>query len=126
MRHEILAIAAAALIASGAVSLAQTGHEGHGASAAPASGTMSEASQAYMDAMAKMDADMDAMEMTGEPGADFALMMIPHHQSAIDMAEAYLESEDQDPELIKLSEEIIEAQKREIAFLQEWLAKNGR
>lgn len=83
------------------------------------------ASTAYMDAMAKMDADMKAMKMTGKPGADFALMMIPHHQSAIDMAKAYLASGENDPELTKLSNEIVAAQEKEIAFLQAWLKKSG-
>ena len=101
---------------------AQTDHSGHGA--APA-GETSAASQAYMDAMAKMDADMKAMSMTGKAGADFALMMIPHHQSAIDMAKAYLESGEADPELTKLSNEIIAAQEKEIAFLKDWLKRNG-
>ena len=78
-----------------------------------------------MDAMAKMDADMKTMSMTGKAGADFALMMIPHHQSAIDMAKAYLESGEADPELTKLSNEIIAAQEKEIAFLKDWLKRNG-
>lgn len=89
-------------------------------------GEMSAASTAYMDAMTKMDTDMDAMAMTGKPGADFALMMIPHHQSAIDMAKAYLTSGENDPELTKLSNDIIVAQETEIAFLKEWLKKNGQ
>lgn len=88
-------------------------------------GEMSPASTAYMDAMTKMDADMEAMQMTGKPGADFALMMIPHHQSAIDMAKAYLESGENDPELTKLSQDIIAAQEKEIAFLKGWLEKNA-
>lgn len=87
---------------------------------------MSAASTAYMEAMDKMDADMDAMKMTGKPGADFAKMMIPHHQSAIDMAKAYLASDEKDPELTKLSEEIIAAQEKEIAFLKDWLARKGQ
>ncbi|TWG98048.1 hypothetical protein L598_000200001870 [Mesorhizobium sp. J18] len=86
----------------------------------------SDASQAYMDAMTRMDEEMRAMKMTGKPGADFAAMMIPHHQSAIDMAKAYLASGENDPELAKLAEEIIEAQESEIGFLKKWLSKNGR
>ena len=86
---------------------------------------MSAASTAYMDAMAKMDADMKAMAMTGKPGADFALMMIPHHQAAIDMAKAYLASGENDPELTKLSQEIVTAQETEISFMQAWLKKSG-
>ncbi|MDP3895512.1 MAG: DUF305 domain-containing protein [Mesorhizobium sp.] len=89
-------------------------------------GEMSAASTAYMDAMTKMDAEMDAMTMTGKPGADFALMMIPHHQSAIDMARAYLASGENDPELTRLSNDIIVAQETEIAFLKDWLKKNGQ
>lgn len=101
--------------------LAQSGHDAHGGHG-HASGS---ASDAYMEAMTKMNEDMDGMEMTGKAGVDFALMMIPHHQSAIDMAKAYLESDENDPELTKLSEEIIEAQEGEIAFLRDWLAKHG-
>jgi uncharacterized protein (DUF305 family) len=123
--RTIIAAALAVALTGGALAQGQGGHGahgGHGDHAAAAPGT---ASRAYMDAMAKMDEAMGAMEMTGETGADFALMMIPHHQSAIDMAEAYLASEGQDAELTKLSREIIEAQEREIAFLKDWLARNG-
>lgn len=41
-------------------------------------------------AMNKMMADMDAVPMTMDPDVDFAKMMIPHHQGAIDMADAIL------------------------------------
>jgi Ca2+-binding EF-hand superfamily protein len=84
---------------------------------------LSESAQAYMDAMQTMMDGMERMEMRGEPNADFALMMIPHHQSAIDMAEAYLEHGD-DPELTNLANEIIAAQQEEIDFLQNWLEEN--
>ena len=87
---------------------------------------MSAASQAYMDAMAAMDREMAAMPMTGQPGIDFAAMMIPHHQAAIDMAQAYLVSAENDPELTILSREIIAAQEREIAFLKAWLQARQR
>lgn len=90
-----------------------------------AHGQMGAASQGYMDAMTKMDMDMKAMIMSGKAGVDFARMMIPHHQSAIDMAKAYLASDEKDPELTKLSNDIIAAQESEIAFLKEWLARNG-
>ena len=119
---RLLKSAGAALAVLAVSATAAPGQSGHG-SHAPAA--MSEASQAYMAAMDAMDAAMAAMEMTGKPGADFALMMIPHHQSAIDMAKAYLESGEGDPELTKLSQEIIAAQESEIAFLKDWLARNG-
>jgi uncharacterized protein (DUF305 family) len=85
--------------------------------------TMSESGKAYMDAMQKMTEDMEAIAMTGDAGVDFAKMMIPHHQSAIDMAEAYLEHGD-DPELTALANEIVSAQRREIEFLERWLETN--
>jgi uncharacterized protein (DUF305 family) len=81
---------------------------------------LSESAQAYMDAMETMMEGMAGMDMRGEPNADFALMMIPHQQSALDMAVAYLEHGD-DPELTKLANEIIAAQQAEIEFLQNWL-----
>lgn len=119
----LVAVSACAFALGVGGAAAQMDHSGHGATPA---GEMSAASQAYMDAMAKMDADMKAMAMTGKPGVDFALMMIPHHQSAIDMAKAYLESGEADPELTKLSNEIIAAQEKEIAFLKDWLKRNGQ
>jgi uncharacterized protein (DUF305 family) len=60
--------------------------------------------------MAKMEEAMSQLKMTGKPGVDFAMMMIPHHQSAIDMAKAYLASGESDSELTKLSNDIIAAQ----------------
>lgn len=76
-----------------------------------------------MDAMKAMDDAMAGMQMTGTPGEDFALMMIPHHQSAVDMAKAYLASGEDDPELTRLSREIIASQEEEIAFLRAWLER---
>ncbi len=42
------------------------------------------------EAMVSMDDAMKAAPMTGDPDHDFAAMMIPHHQGAIDMARAEL------------------------------------
>lgn len=114
-----LAIIAIAAMLAAAPALAQD-HSGHAAH-----GAMSPTSQAYMDAMARMDSDMKGMAMTGKPGADFMLMMIPHHQAAIDMAKAYLASGENDPEVTKLSNDIIAAQEKEIAFMRDWLKRNG-
>ena len=51
------------------------------------------------------------------------MMMIPHHQGAIDMAKVELEHGD-DPQMRALAEKVIEAQTAEIAELKEWLEAN--
>lgn len=100
-------------------------HAGHGTEAGQAMAmSPGTPSAAYMDAMGRMDEAMTGMTMTGKPGVDFATMMIPHHQSAVDMAKAYLAGPEKDPVLVKLSEEIVASQEREIALLRDWLNKN--
>ena len=54
----------------------------------------SEANKGYMQGMMKMHESMSSMEMTGDPTRDFVLMMVPHHQSAIDMAQVLLKGSD--------------------------------
>jgi len=78
--------------------------------------------EAFNAAMERMMADMH-MAPTGDADRDFATMMIPHHQGAIDMARVELEYGD-DPALRALAAEIIEAQEKEIAVLKAWLEKN--
>src|SRR5256885_8909940 len=39
--------------------------------------------QEMIESMSKMDQDMAAAPMTGNPNHDFSAMMIPHHQGAI-------------------------------------------
>jgi uncharacterized protein (DUF305 family) len=76
---------------------------------------------------ASMKAMMNGMNVkpTGKPDSDFARMMIPHHQGAIDMAKVELQF-GTDPELRKLATDIVAAQEKEIAQMKAWLAKNGR
>lgn len=119
-KFSTAAVVAVASLAAMHPASAQSGHGmAHGTD-------MGAASSAYMEAMARMNEAMAAMKMSGEPGVDFALMMIPHHQSAIDMAKAYLASGESDPELAKLAADVIAAQESEIAFLRSWLQKKGK
>jgi uncharacterized protein (DUF305 family) len=67
----------------------------------------------------KMMEDMMAMKSTGNPDKDFAMMMIPHHQGAIDMAEVELKY-GKDPTLEKMAQKIIDAQKKEISAFKKW------
>ena len=53
---------------------------------------------------------------------NFAAQMIPHHQSAVDMAKVYSKY-GQEKELLQLSEDIVREQSLEITQLKNWLAK---
>jgi hypothetical protein len=66
-------------------------------------------------AMAKMMAGMD-VKPSGDIDHDFAAMMIPHHQGAIDMALAELRYGRNEP-LRRIAQEIIVEQQQEIAAM---------
>jgi Domain of unknown function (DUF305) len=68
-------------------------------------------------AMVAMDTAMSSASITGNPDIDFAIMMIPHHQGAVDMAKVELRS-GTDPRLRRLAQEIIVTQQSEIALIQ--------
>ena len=72
--------------------------------------------------MEKMDKDMMAAPMTGDPDRDFVAMMIPHHQGAVDMAKIQL-LHGKDPVLRRLAQEIITTQIEEIAVMRRRLAE---
>jgi len=74
--------------------------------------------------MAVMDDGMRQAPMTGDPDHDFAVMMIPHHQGAIDMAKAEL-LYGKDPVLRRLAQEIVVTQDSEITVMQMELQKQG-
>lgn len=98
---------------------AMTAHaEALKAVAAPATATP--AGDAFNTAMSKAMMDMHmAMDLpyTGNADRDFARMMIPHHQGAIDMAQLEM-AYGKDPRLRRLAEEIIVTQQQEIAVMQ--------
>ncbi len=77
--------------------------------------------QEMIESMSKMDQDMAAAPMTGDPNHDFSAMMIPHHQGAIDMAKTFL-LHGQDPALRRLAQEIIVTQQQEIQVMRLRLA----
>jgi len=93
-------------------------HAGHNM-AKPASTGQSASNAAYEQANAKMHKDM-AVPLTGDADRDFLAGMIPHHQGAVDMAEVVLKY-GKDPKVKKLAQDIIVAQKQEIAMMQAWL-----
>ncbi len=76
---------------------------------------------AMMDAaMATMDRAMMAPP-SGDPDRDFAATMVPHHQGAIDMAEAELRF-GHDERLRRLAQAIIVEQRQEIVVMRDALA----
>ncbi|HEV8081230.1 MAG TPA: DUF305 domain-containing protein [Chitinophagaceae bacterium] len=75
-----------------------------------------------MDIMNKTMEKMKGMKMTGDEDKDFVMMMIPHHQSAVDMAENEI-SHGKHVEMKKFAQNVIDGQSKEIKEFNEWLKK---
>lgn len=124
--RTLIAISSAAaigLFVAGGV-MAQTENSGHDMGTMDMGGMempSTPAAQGYMTAMMTMMQAMHDAKSTGDADIDFVTGMIPHHQAAIDMAKVQLEY-GKDPEIRKLSEDIIAAQTKEIAQMEAWLA----
>lgn len=136
MRTTSALILAAALSAGGGLTLAQEATtdgamegaenmEGMGSSGMMDMSEMAtgEPLKALMEPMDTMMRSMP-MESSGDMDADFLRMMIPHHQSAIDMARVELEQGD-DEETRALAQFIIETQEGEIAEMRAMLERMG-
>jgi len=86
------------------------------------------AGREYMDAMMRMQQGMMAAQ-DSDPARQWAMMMIPHHQGAVDTARIVLRHS-QDRELRAIAQRTIEGQGRDIAELRSWLeqhpARGGR
>jgi uncharacterized protein (DUF305 family) len=76
----------------------------------------------------KMKSSMEGMMNMGQPtgnaDADYALLMVPHHQSAVDMAKAEV-AHGRDTRLKEMAQQMIDAQQKEIQQFKDWQAKNG-
>jgi len=102
-RFRLSSAAAAAGLVAAATALA----------ANPAEAPFLAETQAAMD---KMMAGMD-ITPSGDADRDFAAMMIPHHQGAIDMAQAELRH-GKNEQLRRIAQEIIVEQQQEIAAMR--------
>jgi len=106
------------------IAFAQSVHHGDPTSGQDNSADSTFASQ-MMQAMDRMNSGMAAARPTGDPDRDFAAMMIPHHQGAIDMAKVEL-IYGRDPALRRLAQGIIVEQQQEIELMQRSLnARRG-
>jgi uncharacterized protein (DUF305 family) len=85
-----------------------------------AAGKTATAMHSSMDEMHK---EMKSMAMTGNQDMDFAMMMVSHHQGAIDMAQAQIDH-GKDKQMISAAKKIIAAQKKEIAMFEAWMKKH--
>lgn len=85
---------------------------------------MSDMPEPLQGSIGAMDIKMQdmPMESTGMVDADFLLMMVPHHQWAIDMARIEL---GQDEETRATAQEIIDAQEAEIEEMRAMLERVG-
>ncbi|WP_112662949.1 CopM family metallochaperone [Microvirga flavescens] len=122
---SLIAAGFALALAGAAQAQAPGSHSGHTMPmpAASSAAKASPSTAAYEASQARMHKDM-AIPYTGDADVDFARGMIPHHQGAIDMAKIVLQY-GKDPEIRKLAQDVVGAQEKEIAFLKEWLKKNG-
>ncbi len=78
----------------------------------------------YKEVMAKMNSMTMEMDHSGSIDKQFVQMMIPHHQGAIDMANAYLKAGAHEPKMKTMANNIIAAQQKEIKDLQQWLSNH--
>jgi uncharacterized protein (DUF305 family) len=67
--------------------------------------------------MERMHAEMKKVHYSGNADADFASLMVPHHQGAVQMAEVELQF-GSDPHLRRLAREIIVTQQSEIDVMK--------
>ena len=82
-----------------------------------------EAHNELAEVMDKMDAAMKGITMSGNADKDFLMMMIPHHEAAVKMAEDEI-SHGKNLALKKMAQKIIEDQTKEIRQFRDLLAKN--
>ena len=118
------ALTAAALLLAAPGAFAQTTGQAHPPMpGAPGGAAMAQHRPEMRQAMEKMNRAMTGVPMTENPDRDFAAMMVPHHQGALDMARVYLR-EGKDPEMRRMAEKTIQDQEKDINELREWMAKH--
>lgn len=115
MTRYILTTALGAALAFGSLVYAHDGHMYHQTSSGASAGNNSFDEQMGR-AMERMDQGM-MVPPSGDYDRDFAAMMIPHHQGAVDMARIELQF-GKDPVLRRLAQGIIVEQLQEIDVMK--------
>ena len=72
------------------------------------------------ETMMKMHKYADLQAVNGKLDHDFAILMIFHHESAIEMADLVIHF-GHEPMILKMAEMMKEDQEKEIKTLQDWL-----
>jgi len=86
----------------------------------PSPGEVSEGHNELLNAMNKMMEKMKGIQLTGDRDKDFVMMMIPHHQSAVEMADKEI-SHGKDVEIKAFAQKMISSQSREVKEFEQWL-----
>ena len=71
-------------------------------------------------AMEPMENQMKQMQMSHDADKDFVIMMVPHHQSAVEMAKSEISNGHHD-EIKQMAQQMITAQTNEIEEFQKWM-----
>lgn len=133
------ALAAVILLGISSQALAQDAPGAQGAGSRGGHGMMGQNGHAMMEqgtmcpgqtpcqmknALVPSHRQLHAVQETGNTDRDFAAVMIPHHQGAIDLAKAEL-ANGKDPEMRRMAQKIISNNQKEIDQLSKWLSKPG-
>ncbi|KAA8704919.1 DUF305 domain-containing protein [Pseudomonas proteolytica] len=73
----------------------------------------------------KITKQLGGMSMTGDVDYDFAANMRMHHQMAVEMSQTELKN-GKNPEMLRMAKDIIAAQNKEIAVLDQWIKANKK
>ena len=98
-------------------------HSAHGTSSAAADDDTNRYLQRQDEIMRNMMRDMENIPKTGNASIDFLNGMIPHHESAVEMADSYLEYGGNNETLKKLAETIKTTQTEEIRQMRDLIRK---
>ena len=116
MRNQQLGLAVWISLALIGLSQASSAHAQSGSSEPSAPSLEASFIAENAAAMDKMMAGMD-VKPTGDVDADFVAMMVPHHQGAIEMAQAVLRY-GKNEQIRRIAQEIVVEQQQEIAAMR--------